>query len=133
MFPDAIQAGEDLVLSLSHLASSSAAASKQPSTELVRVVRLLDAWRAQVEQKLTETLGDDLRSRFSYLFHVFRDELHAAGHTIGERDVDSLKVVVNLLRQFELRFDPVSRSQRFDWRQPITPTSPTPEPAEIEA
>jgi hypothetical protein len=88
MFSDEIQAGEDLVLSLSHLARPGAAASKHPSTELVRVVRLLDAWRAQVEQKLTETLGDDPRSRFSYLFHVFRDELHAAGHTIGERDVD---------------------------------------------
>jgi hypothetical protein len=133
MFSNEIQAGEELILSLSHVAESSSAASEHRSTDLVRFTRLLDAWRALVEQRLVETLGDDPRSRFSYLFQLFHDELYAAGHTIGGRDVDSLKGVVDLLRHFQLRFDPVIRSQGFDWRQPITPESPTPDLAQIES
>jgi hypothetical protein len=133
MFSDEIQAGEKLVLSLSQIAELSSVTSQHPSTALVRFTHMLDAWRAGVERRLMETLGDDPRSRFSYLFQLFHDELYAAGHTIGARDVESLRGVVKLLKHFQQRFDPAIRSQDFDWRQPITAESPTPDLAQIES
>lgn len=133
MFANEIKAGEELIDLLTQLAESKPAQATSRSTSQVRFTRLLDDWRVRVEQELLDTLGDDPRSRFSYLFQNFRDRLFATGHALEVADVNSLNGVVNLLRHFQRRLDPAVRSQNFDWRSPITSESPTPDLAQIEA
>jgi hypothetical protein len=67
------------------------------------------------------------------LDHAFRKALSAPGHSIAATDVAAFEGVVDLLRHFQERLGAARRSERFDWSQPISSSSPTPQLSEVEA
>jgi hypothetical protein len=83
MLEKEINEGDELIALLSNLATLVGQASSSHSADHVRFARRLDDWRSRVEARLLESLGEDPRSRFNYLNHVFRSDCSLLATGLG--------------------------------------------------